>query len=74
MNESTKRTFKIAGMTCGHCKVAVEEAIMRLAEVHDVSVDLNAGKALVVGGPADSMIVAAVEEAGYEAHAATIVS
>ncbi len=67
MNENSKRTFKIVGMTCGHCKAAVEEAIRQLADVHDVSVDLKAGMALVVGGPADSMIVAAVEAAGFQA-------
>jgi copper chaperone len=71
-NEKGARAFKISGMTCGHCKSAVESAIRKVADVREVSVDLEAGTAIVVAGPADHAIIAAVEDAGYEAKAATI--
>jgi len=69
-----QRIFEVSGMTCGHCKMAVESAIRQLSDVHEVSVDLKAGKAVVVGDSPDHVIIAAVEEAGYTAKAATIES
>lgn len=72
--QTENRVFKVSGMTCGHCKAAVESAIRGVANVDQVSVDLNAGKAVVVGRPTDQAIIAAVEEAGYTAKAATIES
>jgi copper chaperone len=66
-NNTENRTFTVLGMTCGHCKAAVETAIRQVANVRGVSVDLKAGKAIVIGDPPDAAIIAAVKEAGYEA-------
>jgi copper chaperone len=56
----------IQGMTCGHCKKAVEEALASVDGVTKVEVDLDAGRATVEGGDPDAMIAAVVEE-GYAA-------
>jgi copper chaperone len=69
--QTNNRVFRVSGMSCGHCKAAVESAIRGVANVDQVSVDLNAGQAVVVGSPTDQAIIAAVEEAGYEAKAIT---
>ena len=56
----------IEGMTCGHCKKAVEDALRSVEGVTTVEVDLEAGRARVEGGDVDRMI-AAVSEEGYTA-------
>lgn len=56
----------IQGMTCGHCKKAVEEALASVDGVTKVEVDLDAGRASVEGGSLDAMIAAVTEE-GYAA-------
>jgi copper chaperone CopZ len=62
-----KQAFQITGMTCGHCKSAVESAIRATEGVTAAQVDLKAGKAVVEGQFVDKSIMASVEEAGYEA-------
>ncbi len=56
----------IQGMTCGHCKKAVEDALSSVDGVSQVEVDLDAGRATVEGGSLDAMIAAVAEE-GYTA-------
>lgn len=56
----------IEGMTCGHCKKAVEDALRSVEGVTSVEVDLEAGRARVEGGDVGRMI-AAVSEEGYTA-------
>ncbi|MDZ7799473.1 MAG: cation transporter [Trueperaceae bacterium] len=58
--------FTIQGMTCGHCKKAVEEALGSVDGVTRVDVDLDAGHARVEGGDVERL-VAAVAEEGYTA-------
>lgn len=58
--------FTIQGMTCGHCKKAVEEALASVEGVTRVDVDLDAGHARVEGGDV-ARLVAAVAEEGYTA-------
>lgn len=66
-NQSTQHIFRVTGMTCGHCKSAVEEAIRQVPAVTEVIVDLSAGTAIVSGTPIAQQVVEAVKEAGYEA-------
>lgn len=42
-----KLTLSIEGMSCGHCKKALETAIGQLAGVHSVSVDLDKNLATI---------------------------
>ncbi len=61
-------SFTVPGMTCGHCKAAVEGEIGKLTNVTSVAVDLDT-KAVVVQGDAldQDAVFAAVDEAGFEA-------
>lgn len=66
---STQTKFLVPGMTCGHCEKAVTEEIGKIAGVTEVTVDLES-KAVVVdstGPVAWDDLVAAVDEAGFEA-------
>jgi len=64
--------LKIEGMTCGGCKAAVERVLAKQQGVTGVSVDLASGSALAVADDtADpAALIAAVEDAGYEARLA----
>ncbi len=60
-------TFRVAGMTCGHCERAVISELGSVAGVTDVRVDLASGSVTVFSGrPVDRGAIAdAVDEAGY---------
>ena len=65
----TTNEFQVTGMTCGHCESAVRTEVAKIAGVDQVEVTASSGRLLVtVGAPvADDEIIAAVDEAGYEA-------
>lgn len=62
-------TFSVPGMTCGHCKQAVTTELTKLSGVTDVDVDLESKvvKVMSVTELEWSDLVAAVDEAGFEA-------
>jgi copper chaperone CopZ len=63
--------YLVEGMTCGHCKVAVSEEVSKVAGVSAVDVDLGSNLVRVHGsGVDDAAVVAAIDEAGYDAVAA----
>lgn len=61
-------TFRVTGMSCGHCVRAVTEELGALAGVGDVRVDLAGGTVTLTSGrPLDrAELAAAVHEAGCE--------
>lgn len=62
--------IKVGGMTCGHCRMAVEKALKGLPGVKEVDVSLERGEARVKhdpGQPAQAEMKKAVRDAGYEA-------
>ncbi len=59
--------LKVTGMTCGHCKAAVEEALKDVNGVDNVNVDLENGLADVTGNVAVQDLIKAVVEEGYQA-------
>ena len=65
---SVQIIYTVSGMSCGHCKAAVEEEVGRVAGVASVTVDVDS-KLVVVRGEAleDDVLRAAIDEAGYEA-------
>jgi copper chaperone len=72
-NPSTQpqRAYLVTGMSCGHCVVAVTAEVTKVAGVTGVDVDLDAGLVHVHGGGVDdAAVVAAIDEAGYDAVAA----
>jgi copper ion binding protein len=64
----TTQTYRVSGMTCGHCVAAVEQEVGRIADVSDVVVDLASGQVTVTSSRplTTDELVAAVDEAGYE--------
>ena len=65
----TTSTYRVDGMTCGHCVSAVTEELKALEGVTAVTVDLQAGGASIVtvASPAalpDEQVAAALDEAG----------
>jgi len=61
-------TYRVDGMTCGHCTVAVTEEVTKVAGVAAVDVDLDTKLVRVSGDDVDeAAVVAAIDEAGYEA-------
>lgn len=57
----------ITGMSCGHCKAAVEKALAAVKGVTQVQVDLAGGQAVVEGAASTEALIAAVAEEGYQA-------
>ncbi|MBC7739690.1 MAG: heavy-metal-associated domain-containing protein [Candidatus Saccharibacteria bacterium] len=58
--------LSIKGMTCSGCTNAVGRALRKVPGVTDVSVDLEAGRAWIVGTAAKNDLVAAVENSGFD--------
>jgi copper chaperone len=60
--------YRVDGMSCEHCVVAVTGEVGEVAGVRSVDVDL-AGKLVTVSGAAidAAAVVAAIDEAGYDA-------
>jgi copper chaperone CopZ len=60
--------YRVDGMSCEHCVVAVTGEVGDVAGVTTVEVDL-ASKLVTVSGAAidDAAVVAAIDEAGYDA-------
>jgi copper chaperone len=63
--------LEIDGMTCSHCSAAVKQALERVAGVQQADVDLDAGRAVVVGSADVEALVRAVEDEGYRARPLT---
>lgn len=62
----TTRTYDVPGISCGHCKASIEEAVGNLPDVDLVSVDIDARTVLVTGAATDDAVRAAIDDAGYE--------
>ncbi|HUP33800.1 MAG TPA: heavy-metal-associated domain-containing protein [Gaiellaceae bacterium] len=61
-------TYTVSGMSCGHCKSAVEGEVGRVPGVEFVEADLDSKLVVVCGeGLEDEALRAAIDEAGYEA-------
>lgn len=63
-----KHILTVEGMSCGHCKSAVEKAVRGLPGVMAAEADLEAKTLQVEFDPAKSSLAAikeAVEDAGY---------
>ncbi|AZC14961.1 heavy-metal-associated domain-containing protein [Microbacterium sp. ABRD28] len=66
---SATTEYTVTGMTCGHCEMSVREEVSEIAGLTVVDVSAQTGK-LVVSAETpvdDAAVIAAVEEAGYQA-------
>jgi copper chaperone len=61
-------TYSVPGMSCGHCRAAITSEVSAVPGVQTIEVDLDA-KLVAIGGEDldDAALVAAIDEAGYEA-------
>jgi copper chaperone CopZ len=57
----------VSGMTCGGCANTVRRVLNRVPGVTDAIVDLDSGRATVIGGARAEDLIAAVQAAGYGA-------
>ena len=65
---SDQLTYRVDGMNCNHCVVAVSGEVGQVAGVTDVDVDLDTKLVRVSGADLDdAAVVAAIDEAGYDA-------
>ena len=64
---SVTTTYKVTGMTCGHCEMSVKEEIGEISGVHGVEASHETGVVTVTSdGPLSfADVTAAVDEAGY---------
>lgn len=58
-------TYRVEGMTCGHCEMSVSEEVGELPGVTGVEVDAKTGRLTVGGDVAADAVTTAVERAGY---------
>ncbi|QKY16493.1 heavy metal-associated domain-containing protein [Halorubrum sp. CBA1229] len=63
------RTLTVEGMSCEHCEQSVAEALEGVAGVESASADRESASATVEGDADPDALVAAVDEAGYDASA-----
>ncbi|WP_405218331.1 heavy-metal-associated domain-containing protein [Agrococcus sp. Ld7] len=61
--------FQVTGMSCGHCEVAIRGEVEQVAGVENIEVSAQTGRLVVTGSQPvdDAAILAAVDEAGYQA-------
>jgi copper chaperone len=60
------RTYSVPGISCDHCKAAIEGEVGKLEGVTSVEVDVDARSVSVDGTAPDDAIHAAIDDAGYE--------
>lgn len=60
------KEYKIKGMMCAHCQANVEKKLAAIDGVKSVKVDLKSGIAYVEGDVAPEVIIAKIEQLGYE--------
>ncbi|SDB93119.1 Copper chaperone CopZ [Raineyella antarctica] len=65
----TTTQYQVTGMTCGHCEMSVREEVTEIPGVDSVQVSHQTGELIVTtSAPVDdAAVIAAVEEAGYQA-------
>ena len=58
-------TYSVPGISCDHCKRAIEGEVTGVADVVSVDVDVEAKQVTVTGGD-DAAIRTAIDDAGYD--------
>ena len=61
-------TFKVDGMTCGHCRGAIEKAIHEVDPGAQVACDLGTKEVRIDGALDAEALAAAIRGAGYDPH------
>lgn len=64
--DSMATTYSVTGMTCDHCRHAVESGVGGVPGVISVTADVATGGVRVEGDIDDAAVRAAIVDAGYE--------
>ncbi|KAA9393048.1 heavy-metal-associated domain-containing protein [Kocuria coralli] len=66
---TTTTEYQVTGMSCGHCESAVREEVSAIPGVTGIDVSAATGRLTVTAEQPidDAAVIAAVDEAGYEA-------
>jgi copper chaperone CopZ len=62
--------YEVPGISCGHCKAAIEGEVGKVEGVDAVEVSIADKTVTVSGSATDEALRAAIDEAGYEVAAA----
>lgn len=65
----TTTAYAVTGMSCGHCESSVREEVAKIAGVQEIQVSAKDGSLVITSEVelSDADVIAAVDEAGYEA-------
>lgn len=61
-----KIVLKVEGMSCNHCKMAVERALKGIGGVENAQVDLDKKEVEVTGSATRDQLTKAIKVAGYD--------
>ncbi|CAN5609046.1 heavy-metal-associated domain-containing protein [Microbacterium sp.] len=66
---ATTNEYQVTGMSCEHCESAVRGEVSKLGGVEQIDVSAASGRLVITSTQplADADVLAAVDEAGYEA-------
>lgn len=62
----SKTILKVEGMSCNHCKMAVEKAVQGIKGVEDAQVNLEQKELVVTGAASREQLVEVITAAGYK--------
>ena len=60
------RVYTVPGISCEHCKHAIEGEVAKVAGIDDAVVDIAARTVRVEGDAPDELVRAAIDKAGYD--------
>jgi Cu2+-exporting ATPase len=68
MTQPNHKTIHISGMSCGHCSMRVQKALLALEGVHEATVSHADGQAVVLvdDSVTEAALRGAVDDAGYD--------
>lgn len=65
MSQTTETSYRVQGMTCGHCELSVREEVEELEGVQSAVAERGNGSLIVRGSAEREQIRQAVKTAGY---------
>lgn len=65
MSQTTETSYRVQGMTCGHCELSVREEVEELEGVQSAVAERGNGSLIVRGSAEREQIRQAVRTAGY---------